>query len=189
MSTLSFAGFESLPISESDKHRLAREVDVLKFHKGELIIRQNECCSRVFFIRSGLIKLSYITLEGKEFIKSFLQKGDLLGSLYSQISGGGSTFNAEAMDAVEVEALDYCIFQELIEKNTSLQLFALNFFRHLALKKEMREYELLCLSAEQRYERFCEKHPLLVKKIKQADLALYLGITPIALSRIKHRVS
>ncbi|MBL4788193.1 MAG: hypothetical protein JKY60_03815, partial [Kordiimonadaceae bacterium] len=58
----------------------------------------------------------------------------------------------------------------------------------LAMKKERREYELLCLSAEQRYRLLLERQPDLVSKIKQQDIALYLGITPVALSRIKKRM-
>lgn len=185
----SLPSFDQLPISESDKERLKNQVTTQIFEKNSTVIHQGEVCKKVFFIRKGLVKLSYITREGKEFIKSFIQEGEMLGSLYSQLRGGGSTFNAIAIEELEVDSLDYNIFQQLIQENPTLQRFALVFFQQLALKKEIREYEFLCLSAQQRYEKFCEQQPDLIQRIRQADMALYLGITPIALSRMKNRAT
>ena len=46
----------------------------------------------------------------------------------------------------------------------------------LALKKERREHEVLCLSAQERYQLLAERSPHLVKRVTQADIARYLGI-------------
>jgi len=57
----------------------------------------------------------------------------------------------------------------------------------LAIKKERREYEFLCLSAPQRFALLKQRSPELVSRLTQNDIARYLGITPVALSRIKQR--
>ena len=54
-----------------------------------------------------------------------------------------------------------------------------------AMKKEKREYEFLCLTAEQRYRALIEQSPELIKRVTQNDLAKYLGVTAVGLSRIK----
>ena len=59
----------------------------------------------------------------------------------------------------------------------------------LAIKKERREYEFLCLSAPERFALLKQRDPELVAKLTQNDIARYLGITPVALSRIKQRQS
>ena len=107
--------------------------------------------------------------------------------MYSQLTGGGSTFSVVALEPLEVEQMSYPLLEQMVQKNAALQSQFIQFFQQLALKKELREHELLCLSAQQRYEKLCEQQPDLVKRVKQAELALYLGITPIALSRLKHR--
>ena len=53
--------------------------------------------------------------------------------------------------------------------------------------KEQREYEFLQLSAEERYRLVCEQFPSLVQHIPQHQIASYIGITPVALSRIRGR--
>jgi hypothetical protein len=54
-------------------------------------------------------------------------------------------------------------------------------------KKERREREFLTESAEARYQMLLEDSPGLFDKVKQKDIARYLGITPVALSRIRGR--
>ena len=53
------------------------------------------------------------------------------------------------------------------------------------MKKERREYEFLCLSAEERYRLLIKRSPDLVRQVTQNEIARYLGITPVALSRIR----
>jgi CRP-like cAMP-binding protein len=64
----------------------------------------------------------------------------------------------------------------------------IEFLLALYMKKEQREYELLSLPAAERYQRLCAEDPDLIEQVTQNDIALYLGITPVALSRIKKRL-
>jgi len=57
-----------------------------------------------------------------------------------------------------------------------------------SLVKERRERELLILTPEQRYRRFLEDYPDLIGVVSQKDIASYLGVTPVGLSRIASRV-
>jgi CRP-like cAMP-binding protein len=64
-----------------------------------------------------------------------------------------------------------------------------DFLLSFGIRKELREYELLCLSAEERYRRLLTNTPALLDKVTQNDIARYLGVTPVGLSRIKTRVN
>lgn len=178
---------QSLPLSDKEKILVQQASRPLHFGKDDTVFIQGDVCRDIYIIRTGLVKLSYTTLNGKELIKSFITEGGLFGSLYSQITGEGSTYSATALEALHVDVMDFSVLQDISDHNQELQKVFLHFFQQLALAKEIREYELLCLSAQQRYEKFCAQNPQLLTRLKQADLALYLGITPIALSRLKHR--
>ena len=97
------------------------------------MFRQGEVCPDIYFIRSRLVKLSYLTLDGKEFIKSFIQEGEVFGSLYSQLYGGGSPFNAIALEDLNVEVLAFSLLQELGQRHPLFQQFVLHFFQQLDL--------------------------------------------------------
>lgn len=179
--------FRDLPVSEDDRHRVGQSIRTQSFQKGETIFNCGDVCTDIYLIRTGMVKLGYCTLDGKELIKSFITEGGVFGSLYSQLTGKGATYSAIALEDVEVDTLSYSVLAALGKNNPELQSVLLSFFQQLALSKEIREYEFLCLSAQDRYQRFCEQNQAILSRINQADLALYLGITPVALSRLKHR--
>ena len=63
----------------------------------------------------------------------------------------------------------------------------IDFLLVFAMKKERREKEFLTESAETRYRMLVDQSPGLLDKVRQKDIARYLGITPVALSRIRAR--
>ena len=47
------------------------------FHcpKGEYLFKQGDLDKSVYVVKSGLLKAHYLTIDGKELIKSFIQEG------------------------------------------------------------------------------------------------------------------
>ncbi|MCU7918237.1 MAG: Crp/Fnr family transcriptional regulator [Candidatus Thiodiazotropha sp. (ex Epidulcina cf. delphinae)] len=187
MNNFSLSDFDSLPLSDRDRLLFDQSNTRLTVKKKSKLLNQGDVCPEIYFLRSGLVKLCYHTLDGKEYIKSFIKEGGMFGSLNSVLNNAGSTFSAIALEDSIVDAVAYTRLLNLLSKYPQLHTASLNFFQQLALKKEMREYELLCLSAQQRYEKFCREEAALMHRIKQTDLASYLGITPVALSRMKNK--
>lgn len=154
---------------------------------GKYLMHQGEAAQSLYFIAEGLVKMFYITKDGKEFIKSFLPEGSFAGSLVSQFEKGESTFSIVCLEPTKAEVVPFKLVENLFESCPEASLFGFRFFQTLALKKEKREFSFLCQSPEERYRMFVEENPKLAARITQADIARYLGITPVALSRIKGR--
>lgn len=175
-------------VCEKTLSEVADSLHEKTYERGSAILRQGDLAPNIFFLKRGLAKLVYLTAEGKEFIKSFIDEGNFMGSLVSQIEGGGSTFSIICLETSHVESVPYILLDRLAQQDsTVLQLFNI-LFRNLALKKEHREHDFLCLSPEERYRKFLTAMPRIPGRISQNDIALYLGITPVALSRIKSRM-
>jgi len=162
--------------------------EVMNFRPGEDIFSQGEVSPDIFVVTEGLVKLHYVTIDGKEWIKSFIMDKGMLGSRASQSLGQPSTFSATCLEDCVIHSIPYKAFETLCAEDPTLAAMAFQFFQWLGLKKELREHQLLCLSAEERYRNFLNENPELAGRITQVDMARYLGITPIALSRIKGRV-
>ncbi len=159
------------------------------YDKGDALFSQGEVCKKLYFIEKGLTKVFYLTSDGREFIKSFIMEDAFIASLRSLTLGETSSFTIICLEPSSVIELD---FQKLISfAATDLDMSnSLNeALLQLVLKKEKREYEFLCLSAQERYQLLADSSPHLVSRVNQADIARYLGITPVALSRIRHRES
>lgn len=154
---------------------------------GEFLIRQGEPAPQLYMIREGLVKMFYITVDGKEFVKSFIGERQFTGSLAAQVDRGESTFSVVCLEPVKVEAVPFEVIKGLIDEDPKILRFFYEFFFALALKKEKREYDFLCQTPQMRYRQFVDENPDLIGRVTQADIARYLGITPVSLSRIRGR--
>jgi len=112
----------------------------------------------------------------------------MFGSRRSQILGDASPFSVLCLEDSEIIQYPFEIFERVCLDDEKLTQGLFAFTQWLGLKKEIREYRLLCLSAEEAYSDFVSENPDLVNRVTQIDIARYLGITPIALSRIKKRI-
>lgn len=56
------------------------------------------------------------------------------------------------------------------------------------IANQQRLMDNLSLTAEERYERFCERYPDIKNCLPQKQIASYLGITPEFFSKLKKRI-
>ncbi len=156
--------------------------------RGQHLFHQGDKDKSIYLVRSGLLKAYYLSDDGKEFIKSFLLPGDMIGSLKGIMGHGGCSFSLVCLEPAELTCIDYDILYAHSRKDLNLANSMVDFLLSFAMKKETREFEFLCLSPEERYQLLLEKTPDLFDRVTQNDIARYLGVTPVGLSRIKKRV-
>ena len=160
----------------------------VRYAKGETLFRTGDVFPDLVIMHKGLVKLTYDTFDGKEWIKSFIDGAGAFTSLASHMTGMPSTFNAIAIEPVEAILVSATDFAKASDSDPALAKAIVAMVQTVALKKELREYALLCTSAEERYQAFLRDHQGIAQRISQVDMARYLGITPVALSRIKKRL-
>lgn len=157
--------------------------------QGEHLFRQGDQDPSLYFVKTGLLKAYYLSADGKENIKSFIIPGDNIGSLMAGYAGKTCTFSLVCLQQCELICVPFNTLYQASQSDPDLAAAIVDFLLTFAMKKEVREYELLCLSAEGRYKRLLENTPDLPKLVTQNEIARYLGITPVGLSRIKKRLT
>ncbi|MFN9375592.1 MAG: Crp/Fnr family transcriptional regulator [Novosphingobium sp.] len=154
---------------------------------GDELFALGEPAAELWVLERGLIKLGYLTANGEEWVKSFIVDAGLFtGS--GDLSAGASRFGAVALEPCRVVALPLDWLARQLTADAALRDDFSRFSAWLQARKQRREEALLCASAEQRYRDFLAAEPALAVRLLQADLARYIGITPIALSRIRKRL-
>lgn len=161
----------------------------LKAEAGEHLFRQGEDHGSLYAVRQGLLKAYYLSGEGKEHIKSFIQPGDFIGSLTASHGRQSASFSLVCLQPTDLIQLDFDKIYAASRDNADIAGVVVDFLLAFAMKKERREYELLCLSAEDRYRELLKNAPHIMDMVTQNEIALYLGVTPVGLSRIKKRVA
>jgi CRP-like cAMP-binding protein len=98
-----------------------------------------------------------------------------------------SYFWIEAMEDSSVILINYKNWRKLVKNHGCWDSLLKVFLEKVFIKKENREKEFLLDNAETRYKNFLREYPKLEQRIKQHHIASYLGITPVALSRIRNK--
>ena len=166
---------------------LKAEGKVVEKTKSEHLFMQGESDGSLYYVQSGLLKAYYTSEEGKEFVKSFIAPNDIICSLTSAYSGALCSFSLICLEDTKLLRIPFSTLSDSSKEHHEIATNMVDVLLNFSMKKEKREYEFLCLSAEQRYRLLEKNSPEIVNKVTQNDIARYLGITPVALSRIKNR--
>lgn len=67
--------------------------------------------------------------------------------------------------------------------------FYRNLYQRSLVSYIKRTNQGISLPAEERYQIFLKKHPSLINRISQKDLAAYLGVTPEYVSMMRNKLS
>ena len=173
-----------IPQNELDKLSMISKTKYIK--KGDYFLRQGNKTHSLAFVIKGLFRITYLTEEGKEFTKSFLDKNDFLVAYSSLLQDKESSFSIEALENSTIIEIDYHQWINMFEDEISWNKLLITILNKAFCKKEEREKEFLLYDAQTRYENFLKNNLHLLSRIKQNTLASYLGITPVALSNLKN---
>ncbi|WP_299589336.1 Crp/Fnr family transcriptional regulator [uncultured Microbulbifer sp.] len=177
----------SLEASDFRKYGLSGELRHLK--KGHYLIRQGQPASKIYFMLSGYARYMSVSPDGKEFTQSFACAPCVAGSTRAMTRKTRALFSIEALDDVLCLGFEWPDFFEKMKDQPGFLLAYSTLLESMFIKKEEREYSFVQLSAEQRYLDFLEQNPQLRERLPLKMIASYIGITPIALSRIRKKIN
>ncbi|GAE29654.1 Crp/Fnr family transcriptional regulator [Halalkalibacter hemicellulosilyticus] len=160
-----------------------------RIDKSKHFVIASETPESIGFCLNGLFRFYYTTLEGTEYNKSFCIKGEFVTSYSALLQQSPSPFSIQAITNSELIVFPYKSFKVLYERHPCWERLGRIIAEQLYIKKEKREHELLTLSAEERYKVFLQQFAEMANQIPQYQIASYLGITPVALSRIRKRLT
>ena len=158
------------------------------YGEGEYLLRAGEVGEYSYFVWRGVVRLVYIAESGREYVKSFAVEGDFCGSFASSLAKEPCRFYIQALEGCEVLRSRFDAITRLFPTDIRWERLGRRLAEWYALLKERREAELLLDSAEERYRLFRQEYPGLEGRIAQRHIAAYLGITDVALSRIRRRL-
>jgi len=96
----------------------ARGIEVAR---GTQIFARGEPGERLLLLRDGVVKISTVSLEGREMVLSFVQGGELLGEI-AALDGGPRTADATAMTHVSALAWPRAAFLDVMRAHPDFAL-------------------------------------------------------------------
>jgi CRP-like cAMP-binding protein len=161
------------------------------FHKVTLrqhehFINVNEKATKIAFLESGIVRAYFANREGQEYNKQFFVAPSTIGAYSSLLTGTPNQIPQQALTDCVIWTLEYREITSRYDVFPDLERLARKMAEYYFLEKEKKELEIVLLDATERYKIFQKEFPGLEQHIAQYQVASYLGITPIQLSRIRH---
>lgn len=141
--------------------------------KGEIIQKPGELGTKVYVVKSGLLRSYSMDENGREHIFMFAPEGWVIAD----------TVPANIISELYIDAIENSV---IIEREKDIQKE--NDFSKIAkrlLVLQRRVIMLMSATAMERYKHFLATYPEIVQRVPQKMIASYLGITPEALSTVK----
>ncbi|MDR6458424.1 CRP-like cAMP-binding protein [Chryseobacterium vietnamense] len=158
-----------------------------KVAKKELILQQQQACKEINFVQTGILRAFHMDATGKESTIMFAVSDWWITDMYCFINQKPAMLNIEALEDSSVLQLQKHHLDDLYHKVPKFERFFRIMMQNAYIREQLRTIENLSLPAEERYYNFLQKYPEAVKRIRQKQIASYLGITPEFLSLIKSK--
>ena len=177
------------PISEKSFQAIDDLLKVETFEKGETFIQRNKRNEKEYFVLSGVCKSYLLSPDGEEITISLFTENNILSPQSIRTSKNISNLNFKALTNLELVSMNAKDFESLMIENMEIRHFGNTVLQNELISKVEKEIGLASMTAKERLIEFRKKYHLLENLIPHTDIASYLGITNISLSRLRKDLS
>ncbi|WP_188316819.1 Crp/Fnr family transcriptional regulator [Solihabitans fulvus] len=156
--------------------------------RGALLALAGEPASQVAFVARGLVRLYYADADGRERTHGFRAEGELVCAYRAALRDEPSQLSIAAVEACELLVAPFDGFRELCAGHPCWRDLVARLTEQLYVRQDRRQRELLLDDAATRYRTFVTEQAPLAARLTQRLIASYVGVTPVALSRIRRSV-
>ncbi len=176
---------EVFPMSENSIKQIENLLKFETFEKGETFIYRNKRNEKEYFILSGICKSYLLNPDGDEITISLFTESSILSPYQIRTSKGISNLNFKALTDLELASVNAKEFENLMIENIEIRNFANTVLQNELISKVEKEIGLASLTAKERLLEFRKNYKTLENLIPHSDIASFLGITNISLSRLR----
>ncbi|MHB8471659.1 MAG: Crp/Fnr family transcriptional regulator [Gammaproteobacteria bacterium] len=179
--------YATLP-AEEWRHLIER-IKRNRFEPRAFLIRAGDMPGEFHFISKGLVQLSYPNSEGQAAVKSFAQELEMTGPLLAWLANEPSPIDIRAIEYTETVSLSAALLPDLLRRHPAWGKIISGYIEALARKMENRARSFVENTPERRYINFLMDESSLNNRLPLNQIAAYLGITDVSLSRIRRRLN
>jgi len=177
-----------IDLSKESKREFLSLFKEKSFPKGTTLLSAGKIHTNFFLIKEGLVASFINHSDGSNFIRTIYTKHQEIASLNSIIKNEPSNANYNCLVDCKVFEASYLEFFALRKHNPEFNLLYIKALEKIYLESEKRINELASLDASQRYLKLKNDISNIDNLLPQYQIANYLNITPVQLSRIRKKI-
>ena len=173
-------------LDDVDRDRLEPHMSVFDGSKGDFLLHQGVHEMEQYFIIDGILKRVVSNKEGKEMILRFADENDMETSYAAWRLRTPAPYGIVCVTKARVVRMPLKEWAAFLDSRPEAKAaFEYNVMRVMS-EIMAHTITLHLLDAPGRVHRFVRKHPDLVDRIPQKQLASYLNLSAETLSRLRH---
>ena len=153
--------------------------------KDEIFIKKDRSNHQEYFLLEGVCRSFLYNPEGEDITISFFQGPTVISPFTVRTNGTQSIFHFQASTDLLLGRIDAFAFLNLMIQNLEIREFGNTVLRNELMQKVDKEIGLASLTARERLLKFRKQYDMLENLIPHTQIASYLGITTISLSRLR----
>lgn len=157
--------------------------------KNEILVREGQICSKLYFIEKGVGRSYYLKEDGKEITQWFFIDGKIMSSIESFFQQVPSIYYLEMLEDSVIYSITRERLDMLFARYHNMEKFGRLLSTEMLTRVVNKLNALQFQTARERYEYMLKEFPDISTRVSLGFIASYLGMTQETLSRIRRNDS
>lgn len=172
------------PLTHEGVVRLAEIMEQQKLPKGEIFVKEGEIAHYLYYIEKGMVRQFYFKNK-RDLTEHISYEGNVVICLESYLKQEPTRLMAETLEPTIIWKIAWEDINRLAEESKEIGLFYRKIFEKSLVVSQMKADNMRFETAQDRYKKFMEHHPEIIKRAPLVYIASYLQMTPETLSRVR----
>jgi CRP-like cAMP-binding protein len=156
----------------------------MKFLKNEMILREGETCTNIYWVVKGLVRQFYYK-NGKEVTEYMATENSIVMCIESLFLEQPTHLQIKAIEPSILIAIPKADLETVAMKSVNIQILYRKILEESLILSQIHADMLRFESAQDRYHKLIKRQPQLVLRAPLVYIASYLQMTPETLSRVR----
>jgi len=181
--------FYGLNVSDDTIDKFYGIFEPKKYAKSDIVVPFAQPTTKFYILIDGIVGSFVKNNENRSYIRTLYTKGRAFGALSSLIQKNiVSNASYTCLTDCEVLEADFNDFLELKEANREFEIIYNRVLEETYIRTERKMDDFCSLNAKERFVNLTQEIPDICNLLPQYQIANYLNITPVQLSRIRKQL-
>ncbi len=176
---------QRIELTEAEFESIYKIFHEVNFSRRHLLIGPGQTVLHQYFVLKGCLRTYMIDQSGKEHTVQFAVENWWTSDYIAYYTGENSILYVECIEDCQLLQVKREDLMNLFKQAPKVESFFRGQLESAFVAFQKRILSNLYMSAEERYRVFISSYPNIEQRVKNYQIASYLGITPERLSRLR----